>query len=379
MNRKKILFFATEDWFLRSHFLPLLRRATADGFEVVVVARDSGALKDEPNLRLIGASFARRAVLPWELSRQVAELDEILATERPDIVHAIALKPIVLLLHSRLRRFARVVALTGRGYLVSDDSLFKRVVRARVRAALRRALTAQDTLLLAENEHDARWAGAGPRDFLLMPGAGVDPDKFTPAPEPMGPIVVGIVARLIKSKGIDIAVRAIGGLRAKGAEVTLCIGGAPDPENPEHYAEAEIARWRETPGVELLGRVNDVAAFWRNTHIACLPSRGGEGLPRTLLEAAACGRPIVTTEAPGCADFAQGIGLTAPTEDAPRLAQAIETLATDAALRMRLGARAREKVIAGYTETHAAAVASEAWRRVLSSSPARTNDAPAPS
>jgi len=366
MKRRKILFFATEDWFVRSHFLPLLRRANADGFEVVVAARDSGALKGESNIRVIGTSFARRAIFPWELSRQVAELDAVLARERPDLVHAIALKPIALLLNARAQSFARVLALTGRGYLMSDNSLFKRVVRARLRAMLRRALTADNTLLLVENEHDAHWAHARPSKFLLMPGAGVDPDAFLPAAEPAGPIVVGIVARLIKSKGIDIAVRAVTELRARGLDLSLRVGGSADPENPEHYGDDEIARWRETPGVQVVGRVNDVAAFWQDTHIACLPSRGGEGLPRTLLEAAACARPIVTTDAPGCAEFAQDIGMVAPRGDSRMLARALETLASDAAMRARMGALARQKVIDGFTEAHAAAVASKAWARLLS-------------
>ncbi|MGQ0532421.1 MAG: glycosyltransferase [Caulobacteraceae bacterium] len=368
MNGKKILFFATEDWFVRSHFLPLVRRAAADGFEVVVAARDSGALKDEPSIRVIGTGFARRAIYPWELSRQVAELDDLLARERPGIVHAIAVKPIVLLLNSRHRSFARVLALTGRGYLVSDNSLFKRIVRGRLRALLRRALDAKGTLLLVENEHDARWLDASPGGYLLMPGAGVDPERFTPSAEPLGAIVVGIVARLIKSKGIDLAVRAVGELRTQGVGVLLRIGGRADPENPDHYTEEEVSRWRNTPGVEVVGRVNDVATFWRNAHIACLPSRGGEGLPRTLLEAAASGRPIVTTEAPGCTEFAHDIGLVVACGDVGRLALALQTLASDTEMRSRLGARAREKVLAGYSEAHAAAVASEAWRRALCSS-----------
>jgi glycosyltransferase involved in cell wall biosynthesis len=116
-----------------------------------------------------------------------------------------------------------------------------------------------------------------------------------------------------------------------------------------------------------VGRVHDAAAFWRGVHVACLPSRGGEGLPRTLLEAAACGRPIVTSDAPGCADFVGGdaIGLVTPRDDVAALAAALQRLAFDAELRRRMGEAARAKVLAGYTEAHAAAVAARAWHAVL--------------
>src|SRR5262249_51494740 len=138
----------------------------------------------------------------------------------------------------------------------------------------------------------------------LMPGAGVNTDVFTPQPPPADePIVVGVVARLIRSKGIDLAVEAVKRLRATGMNIVLRIAGGVEAQNPEHVSDGEIAAWRATGGVELLDRISDVPAFWAGVHIACLPSRGGEGLPRSLLEAAACGRPIVTTDVPGCRDF----------------------------------------------------------------------------
>jgi glycosyltransferase involved in cell wall biosynthesis len=369
MKRRKLLFLATEDWFVRSHFLPLVRRAVAEDFEVVVWARESGALAAEPGIRLIKADFDRLTKWPWDLHRQSNALRRVLAGESPDVIHAIALKPILLLLQSGYKASGRILALTGRGFLAADAQPWKQIVSAHIRRTVQRAIDEPKTVALVENGQDGRWITTGETSerILLMPGAGVDPDVFTPSPEPVQGAIVGILSRLIRSKGIDLAVNAISQLRAQHVDVSLAIGGAADPQNPDCYSETEIERWRATPGVELLGRVDDVPAFWRGVHIACLPSRGGEGLPRTLLEAASCGRPIVTSDAPGCVDFVGGdeIGLVAVRNDVSTLADALERLASDADLRRRMGEAARAKILAGYTETHAAAVAARAWKAVL--------------
>lgn len=370
MKRRKLLFLATEDWFVASHFLPLLRRAVADGFEVVVWARTSGALAGEPGVRIIKADFDRLTVLPWDFHRQSTALKRMLAEESPDVIHAIALKPILLLLQSGYKACGRVLALTGRGFLAAGAQPWKKLVGAQVRRSLQRAIAEPATVALVENVQDGSWiAGAeAPERILPMPGAGVDPEVFAPSPEPARGIVVGVLSRLIRSKGVDLAVSAVAALRERGVDISLVIGGAADRQNPDCYSEAEIARWCATSGVELLGRVEDAPDFWRSVHIACLPSRGGEGLPRSLLEAAACGRPIVTSDAPGCGDFVAGdeIGLVAPREDVSALADALRRLALDAELRRRLGEAARAKILAGYTEAHAAAVAARAWDTVLS-------------
>jgi glycosyltransferase involved in cell wall biosynthesis len=224
-------------------------------------------------------------------------------------------------------------------------------------------------VLAVENMADARWAEAGVAlatdRIVLMPGAGVDVAHFTPAPEPpTPPIVVGIASRLIWSKGIDLAVNAMTALREAGLDIELRIAGASDPENPEHVSEAEIARWRATPGVKLVGRTTDINSFWAETHIACLPTRGGEGLPRSLLEAAACGRPIVTTNVPGCSDFVTPeIGEPVAPNDCSALAVALKALATDGDLRRRRGAGARTQTVRSYSVQAAADAASRAWVR----------------
>jgi glycosyltransferase involved in cell wall biosynthesis len=238
-----------------------------------------------------------------------------------------------------------------------------------LRRLLRREMRAPRTVLLVENMADADWvAGAEPlasKHIVRIPGAGVDIDIFTPAPEPSnGPFVVGLAARLIYSKGVDIAVAAVQRLRHEGFDIVLRIAGDVDPQNPERVHEEKIAQWRCMEAVQMLGRVADINAFWAGAHIACLPSRGGEGLPRSLLEAAAAGRAIVTTDVPGCADFVVHgeTGLVVEGGAVPALVDALRALATDAKSRVQMGLAGRKRVVEGFTERHASDRASDAWR-----------------
>ncbi|MFT3729144.1 MAG: glycosyltransferase [Terricaulis sp.] len=369
MSARKIIFLATEDWFVRSHFLPLLARARADGFEVVVAARQSGPLSSIEGVRLIDLPFVRRSLAPGDVWREARAVRAMLAAEKPELVHAIALKPIVLQLLAGSAT-PSVLALTGRGYLEARGG-WRQIVLAALAKRLRRAVASHGAVLLTENAADRAWVegGASLPDarVLMMPGAGVSLTVFETSSEPPEPLVVGIVARLVRSKGIDLAVAAITRLRAAGAPIELHVAGEPDAGNPDHVSDTQIAAWRAVPGVALHGRVGNVNGFWRHAHIACLPSRGGEGLPRALLEAAACGRPLVTTATPGCADFVvdRVTGLVVARENVEALAAAFASLSSDAGLRMRMGAAARARVEAHYTEQHAADVASEAWRRAL--------------
>jgi len=368
MTRGKLLFLATEDWFVRSHFLPLLHRAREEGYEPVVAARVSGAL-DAEGVRVIDTPFARGSLNPLRLRQQVTELRALLARERPAIVHAIALRPMLLMALSGAE-VGQVLALTGRGYLAVGRAPWVQIVSSWFRALVRAALDKPHRLLLVENTADRAWIEGGralPDDrVVLMPGAGVDVD-VAQTPEPASlPIVIGVASRLVRSKGIDLAVAALQRLRAEGLKVGLRIAGAADQDNPERVSEVEISAWRSAPGVSVPGRVTDIDAFWAGCHLACLPSRGGEGLPRMLLEAAARGRAIVTTDVPGCADFVlhNETGVVVPAENVDALAAAIRQLAQDAEQRRRFAEAGLARVRSGYTVQHSADAAARAWRAI---------------
>jgi glycosyltransferase involved in cell wall biosynthesis len=211
------------------------------------------------------------------------------------------------------------------------------------------------TRYLFENTDDPKLLGLDPSGsrVTILGGAGIDPEALQPELIPtQPPLKVAVVARMLWSKGIDVAVEAVRAARAKGAAIELSLYGAPDPSNPKAIPEDTLKAWSAEPGIAWHGVTQDIAAVWRDHHVACLPSRGGEGLPRTLLEAAACGRAIVTTDVPGCRTLVRdGVeGRLVPSGDTPSLTEALLTLSARPDLVARMGEAARTRVLDGFTE-----------------------------
>ncbi|MGV6871478.1 glycosyltransferase family 4 protein [Pseudochelatococcus sp. B33] len=355
-----IVFLVTEDWFFVSHFLPMARAARELGFRVTVVARvrDHRAAIEAVGARVVAFDAERRSLNPLAVFRALVALRGVLREERADIVHCIALRSIVLGGFAAPRGAAAVYALTGLGFLGARQDHVGRTARWFVRGFRRIFLDGPRTRYLFENEDDAVALGLDPRDrsrVALAGGAGVDPAQFPAVPvETAGDLRIAVVARMLWSKGIDIAVEALSRARAAGAAVSLSLYGAPDPSNPRAVPEETLRQWDALPGVTWHGPTRDVAAVWRSHEVACLPSRGGEGLPRTLLEAGASGRAIVTTDVPGCRRLVRnGIeGIIVPPGDGDALAQAFISLAKDRGAVQRMGEAARARVIGGFTERH---------------------------
>ncbi|MBL8551335.1 MAG: glycosyltransferase family 4 protein [Hyphomonadaceae bacterium] len=387
---RKLLFVATEDWFVRSHFLPMVARAKADGWETVVAARVGDAAKDleAAGARVAPLSGVRGRLSPGAVLAEAAEMRRVLKEERPDLIHAIALKPcfVVSLAMGAAPDAGIAFAITGMGYLSARD-LRMRLARAAALQFIADAAQRRSAIMVLENDHDRRkFEKRGVRREMtaILPGAGIDPARLTLSEPPSAPpIRVGLAARLLRSKGIEDAIEAVQILRARGSPIELAIAGAPDPDNPASYSEADMARWNALPGVACRGWTSDISRFWADAHIGVFPSRGGEGLPKSMLEAAALRRAIVATDAPGCRDFVEheATGLLAPRSDPAALADAIARLADDAALRSRLAEAAYVKARSGYTEEIVARTVAQAWEAALAAKRgviAPTRRAPAP-
>jgi len=211
-------------------------------------------------------------------------------------------------------------------------------------------------------------SGIGAPDrTVLIRGSGVDIALFAPTPEPDGVPVAAMVSRLVGLKGVTDLVAAARLLKARGVRLRVALVGSPDPHNPTAIPRAEIEGWVAEGAVEWWGQRSDMPQVWRETHIAVQPSRGGEGIPKSLLEAGASARPWVTTDVPGCRELAtDGVnGFVVPPRDPQALADALERLAGDAALRRRMGAAARATIEAGHADTAVAAATLEVYRRAL--------------
>jgi glycosyltransferase involved in cell wall biosynthesis len=315
----------------------------------------------------------RRSLNPMAAGYAAGQLASILRAEKADIVHCIALKPIL------IGGFAaamagvprRIFALTGLGFLGARSGIAGRLARQTVRILVR-GLATRQTHYLFENADDPGILGLDPDGptVTVVGGAGVDPERLRPEPLPLQPpLRVAVVARMLWSKGIDLAVEATSIARSRGASVELSLYGAPDPSNPKAVPEGTLRSWSGREGIVWHGPTSDPAAVWRDHHVCCLPSRGGEGLPRTLLEGAACGRAIVTSDVPGCRALVRdGVeGRLVPPDHADALADALVALAADAALVARMGAAARARILDGFSERDVMAAVQRLYGDVMAS------------
>lgn len=378
----KILLFANTDWYLYNFRLALAQSLRRRGVDVVLASPPGpyGERLNALGLRWIAVPLQRRSLGPLREARLLLWLCRLLRRERPDLVHGFTIKCAVYAsLAARVSGVpACVAAITGLGYVFTSDDARARLLRPVVRLLLRRALTGTRRRLVLQNADDralflqARLVDAAA--VRLIPSSGVDLTRFAPAPrrpEADAPLRVLLAARLLWDKGLAEYAEAARRLRAEGRTIRFLLAGAPDPGNPACVDTAVIERWHAAGDIEWLGHVEDVPALLRDIDAAVLPSYR-EGLPRSLIEAAACGLALVTTDVPGCRDVVRDRidGLLVPVRDAAALAQAIARLDDDRALLQRLGDAARQRVAADYAVERVNARTMEVYRELLPEFPA---------
>jgi len=351
----RLLYVVSEDWYFLSHRLPMARAARDAGFEVHVATRvvDGAAAIAAEQFTLHPVPFARGRLSPLASLRTILALRRVHREVEPALIHHVSVQPTVLGLIAALgRQVACVNALTGLGYSFASNTIKATLVRAVVGTALRLLLNRKRMISLVQNRDDLAALtalGIAKSRIALIQGSGVDVNRLMPLPEPTGPPIVAFVGRLLDDKGVRTLVAAFRLLRARGTDVRLLIAGTPDPANPASVTQAEAEAWNNEPGMTWLGQVDDIPGLWARAHIAVLPSRR-EGLPLSLLEAAACGRPMVATDVPGCREIAIDgeTGLLVGVDDPAALAAAIGRLAAAPQLRAQFGEAARRLVVSRF-------------------------------
>jgi mannose/cellobiose epimerase-like protein (N-acyl-D-glucosamine 2-epimerase family)/glycosyltransferase involved in cell wall biosynthesis len=347
----RLIYLVTEDWYFISHRLPMARAARDAGFEVHVATRVDrhGTAIAAEGFHLHPVSWRRGSLDPRDLIRVAGEVRTLYRSLRPDLAHHVALPATVV---GSLAAIGLPIvclnAMTGLGTMFTSDNAKLRVTRAVLTQVLRRLLRRSRSAVLVQNDDDyamIQRLGVDRRHITVIPGSGVDTDAMMPSPEPPGAVTVAFVGRLVESKGIRTLLAAHKRLSQRGRDIQLLIAGLPDPANPASIPPQEIEAWTKRPHVSHLGFVEDIAALWASAHIAVLPSHR-EGLPLSLLEAAACGRPLIATDVPGCRAILRREvnGLLVPLEDVEALAAAIDHLAGDPELRRKFGRASRELV-----------------------------------
>lgn len=355
VSRGKLMFVVTEDWYFLSHRLPVARAARDAGYQVIVVTR-VGKLADQisnEGFTLVQLAILKRSSRnPFRELSAIAELAKIYRFYKPDVVHHVAIKPV---LYGSIAAWlasvpATVNALAGLGFIFSSQRLKARLLRPVIRTMLRCVFNLGRTLLIIQNPDDGR-ALADQRivskDRLrLIKGSGVDVARFYPTPEVSQPPVVLLASRMIWDKGVSDFFSVAKKLKERGVNARFVLTGKPDTDNPAAVPLSTLDAWNREGVVEWWGYRSDMPLVFSETAIVCLPTTYGEGVPKVLIEAAACGRPIIAYDVPGCREIVQHgkNGFLVEPGNIDKLAMQIESLLNDPSTREVMGRNGRQMV-----------------------------------
>jgi glycosyltransferase involved in cell wall biosynthesis len=350
----KIVLFANTDWYLYNFRLSLAEALNDAGHDVLLVSPPGqyGPMLESLGFRWQSIPMERRSLNPLREFSLLMHLRQLLHSEKPDIVHGFTIKSAVY--GSLAARAAgiqrRVNAVAGMGYVFISNDLKARLLRPVVRALMRLALGGRCSRLVLQNHDDVALFKSArvvdPSVIRLIHGSGVDCSMFVPVSSDRSrcdEFRVLLASRLLWDKGIREYAEAARSLGKRDRPLRFLLAGDPDPGNPAAVPDAQLAEWQSEGIIACLGHVDDMAKLYASVDLVVLPSYR-EGLPKSLIEAAACGLPLVTTDVPGCREVVTNEvnGLIVPARDSGSLAAAIARIADDPDLASRLGRAARE-------------------------------------
>jgi glycosyltransferase involved in cell wall biosynthesis len=351
----RLLIVVNVDWFFFSHRLPVALAAKQSGYEVhVATTFTSDILKDEllrEGLHVHELSIDRSAKSVCKIISNAFFIYKLFLDLRPAIVHLVTIQPVLFGgLAARAARLERVVyAISGLGHAFLSDSISSKISRNCVGILYRLSLGVSRKFVIFQNQEDRRvisgFSSLPSSQVKVIPGSGVNLSRFLFTPIPRGGVPrVQMASRILATKGVREFVEAAVILKSRGVRARFELIGKPDILNPAAISISEVDLWRRQGVVDILGHRDDLHLLMQQAHIICLPSYR-EGLPKVLCEAAASGRPVVTTNVPGCRDSIEdGItGLLVPPRDPVALADALEYLLSNPCLIAQMGAAARKR------------------------------------
>ncbi len=342
------------DWFFLSHRLPVALGALNAGYEVhIATSLTQGREKLEAyGFKVHPIEIDRSATGLVGLIRLFSSLVRLFWAIKPDVLHLVTIKPVLVGgAAARISPVAGVVyAISGLGHVFLAEGLLCRIRRVAVGFWYRFILGVQNMRIIFQNNDDlseiSSVAHVRSNQVVMIPGSGVDLTEYRYTSLPDGIPVVLMAARLLGTKGVREFVAAAKMLRSDGAEGRFCLVGDLDPANPASISKQELGEWEKQGDVELLGSRSDIPELMAQAHCVVLPSYR-EGFPRVLIEAAACGRAIVTTDVPGCRDAIEdGVtGVLVPANDSVALASAIRQLIENRAVCEAMGKAGRQRAV----------------------------------
>ena len=352
MKNKKIIINLTEDWFFVSHFLGRAVELRKAGFDVYISCNETNKRKliENNKIKLFSLALDRRSINPLNEFLILLRYCLLFYKIKPDIVHNVGSKPIIYgSIAAKILNIKSVInAPIGMGFAFSSDSFKAKLLKPILIFLFRCTLNkhhgrGKKNRVIFENSDDMdsfiRQKIVNKTDARLIRGAGVEIDyQFKEKKKINKNITISLVARMLKDKGIFEFVKAARILKKKNIQSRFLLIGDIDPKNPTSLKTKPLKNWHEKGIIEWLGWIDDIKKILLETDILCLPSYR-EGLPKSLLEGAAIGLPLVTTNTIGCRDVVEdGLnGYLVPVKDSENLALAIEKLIIDENLRAKMG------------------------------------------
>ncbi len=359
---KKILYVDNRPKYVISHRVSWLEAARKAGFEVHVTTLTAGESSqiEEAGFHYHPISEHGRSSNPLRELQLIGRLYCLYQRLQPDIVHQITLRSILYGGFASLvvRKPAIVNGVTGLGYLFTVDDPKIRALKKSVLCALWAFREVRSQTYLFQNPDDERLFRrngiAESSNSVLIKGSGVDTKHFCRSPEQPGPAVVLFPARMLWHKGVQEFVDAARKVRREGYHARFVMVGDTDADNPASVPADQLEQWENEGVIEWWGYQESMSDVFAQSHIVCLPSKYREGVPKVLVEAASCGRPIVTTDMPGCREIVQDgeNGLLVPPEDVQSIAKAIVRLLKDPGLRQKMGDQGRALVQKEFSVEH---------------------------
>ena len=374
VRHPKILYLDSFDQTFWSHRSPVAQAAQLAGAEVYVMTKVTkmADVFARAGFRVIPwKSLVRRSLAPWCEAAALYEVLQAYRRVKPDLVHHVTIKAVVYGgLAARLLGIPAVNALVGLGHVFTSQTPTMRALRQGLLPLLRVSMNRGVARTVLQNPDDyellVKARVTRPDQTVLIRGSGVDIKRFHPTPEPSGIPTVILASRMLWDKGIAGFVAVAQHLKREGETARFVLVGSPDPGNPASIPEEQLRTWAASGCVEWWGQRNDMAEVLGQANLVCLPSHYGEGVPKVLLEAAACGRAAVTTDHPGCREAVRHgeNGLLVPPQEGA-LADAILVLLRNSELRRRMGERARQIAVQEFTTERVATETLAIYRTLL--------------
>lgn len=348
---KKILYVVNDPGFFVSHRLPLAVAAQSAGYEVHVASPEGASVGvlDSHGLCHHAVPLSRGGLNVVSELRLALALYRLFRKIKPDVVHLVTIKPVFYGgLAARLARVPGIIAaMSGLGFVFTGRGWRKAALQLLVTSAYKTVFSQKNARVIFQNPDDLELmlsAGVvGREKCVIIRGSGVDLSEYGFVPEPDGVPLVLFAARLLRDKGVVEFVRAATSLKHKGVAAHFVVAGMPDPHNPASVTQEQVDAWAAEGHIEFVGYCRDMPELLKRTNLVVLPSYR-EGLPKVLIEAASCGRAVVTCDVPGCRHAIEDgrTGVLVPAGDDVALARAIEMLIEDPGLRHRMGVAGRE-------------------------------------